>query len=64
MLLDSNLDKRRIHRMYLKNEYDHNMNVGYYESSEDSDDSLDLPEELDARQLGNVISYIPFNSRI
>ena len=38
--------------MYLKSERDFNMNVGYYESSDESDESLS--EELDPN-LGNKI---------
>ena len=38
--------------MYLKSERDFNMNVGYYESSDESDESP--PEELDPH-LGNVV---------
>ena len=41
--------------MYLKSECDFNMNVGFYESSDESDGSLS--EDLDPH-LGNKLSFV------
>ena len=41
--------------MYVKCGYDYNMNVGYYESSEESEGSS--LEELSGQNLGNYFTF-------